>query len=187
MVGEVLGRSAHGQTRLSLDAPRLPLCALPVHQLHQQPRLRLGPDLREVLRHPPRRCTPADLLTTTAADVRARKTGTASPNVVALDRTVAAAPREHRRRVAPGSRDGSEASRPLPSLHRARGVMHDCRPLVAHRVEDAHSLEARCSQAGILAHVLTYAARRHALVRVELQGCPRLVATGLMQDRPSSP
>jgi len=34
-------------------------------------------------------CTPADLLTTTAADVRARKTGTAnSPNVVSLDRSV---------------------------------------------------------------------------------------------------
>ena len=34
-------------------------------------------------------CTPADLLTTTAADARARKTGTASaPNVVQLDRTV---------------------------------------------------------------------------------------------------
>lgn len=34
-------------------------------------------------------CTPADLLTTTAADARVRKTGTASaPNVVQLDRTV---------------------------------------------------------------------------------------------------
>jgi len=34
-------------------------------------------------------CTPADLLTTTAADEPIRKTGTASPpNVVALDRTV---------------------------------------------------------------------------------------------------
>ena len=34
-------------------------------------------------------CTPADLLTTTAADVRVRKTATASPpNVVSLDRTV---------------------------------------------------------------------------------------------------
>lgn len=34
-------------------------------------------------------CTPADLLTTTAADVRVRKTGTVSPpNVVSLDRTV---------------------------------------------------------------------------------------------------
>lgn len=34
-------------------------------------------------------CTPADLVTTTAADVRARKTGTATaPNVVELDRTV---------------------------------------------------------------------------------------------------
>jgi len=34
-------------------------------------------------------CTPADLLTTTAADVRVRKTGTAAPpNVVSLDRTV---------------------------------------------------------------------------------------------------
>src|SRR3546814_19470144 len=32
-------------------------------------------------------CTPADLLTTTAADVRVRKTATASPpNVVSLDR-----------------------------------------------------------------------------------------------------
>lgn len=54
-------------------------------------------------------------------------------------------------------------------------------------IRSAHSLEARCSQAGILAHVLTYAARRRALVRVELQGWPRLVVTGLMQDRPSSP
>lgn len=34
-------------------------------------------------------CTPADLLTTTAADARARKTGTATPpNVVELDRSV---------------------------------------------------------------------------------------------------
>ncbi len=34
-------------------------------------------------------CTPADLLTTTAADMRARRTGTTvAPNVVALDRTV---------------------------------------------------------------------------------------------------
>jgi hypothetical protein len=29
--------------------------------------------------------------------------------------------------------------------------------------------------------------RRRALVRLELQGWPRLVVTGLMQDRPSSP
>ena len=34
-------------------------------------------------------CTPADLLTTTAADVRVRKSGTAaSPEVVSLDRSV---------------------------------------------------------------------------------------------------
>ena len=34
-------------------------------------------------------CTPADLLTTTATDIRVRKTGTAAPpNVVSLDRSV---------------------------------------------------------------------------------------------------
>lgn len=43
------------------------------------------------------------------------------------------------------------------------------------------------SQAGILAQVPAYAARRRALVRVELQGWPRLAGTGSMQDRLSSP
>ncbi|WP_328522658.1 helix-turn-helix domain-containing protein [Kribbella sp. NBC_00359] len=33
-------------------------------------------------------CAPGDLLTVTAANFRARKTGTAPPNVVELDRTV---------------------------------------------------------------------------------------------------
>ena len=57
-----------------------------------------------------------------------------------------------------------------------RALCMNARPLVAHGVDDAHSVEASCSQAEILAHVLAYAARRRALVRVELQGWPRLAA-----------